>query len=261
MGEALDVTPTNIRPDRFIDGAPHRAEKAAVYNLYLNTAVDPAHDPAFEPEQTLFRPLYGTGWWVADCVHQEHPSTVVISSASSKTALATAHQLGRLSDAEVVALTSARNEAYVRDTRLYSRTFTYEATESLSAKAPATYLDFLGRDSVTATVHRALGAKLRRSLLIGATDWADKPGGVQPPSTAPVGPAPEFFFTPTYAAGRVKADPGLREAMPRDLRAFYAASSAFVAARRLVGSHSILESWARLAAGETPPREGLVLSF
>jgi hypothetical protein len=110
-------------------------------------------------------------------------------------------------------------------------------------------------------VHRALGPKLQRSFLIGATDWTDKPGGIQPPSTALVGPAPEFFFVPTYAAARVKADPELREALQRDLRAFYAASRAFVAARRLVGSDSILESWARLAAGETPPREGLVLSF
>jgi hypothetical protein len=72
MGEALDVTPTNIRPDRFIDGAPHRAVKAALYNLHFNTTADPAYDPAFEPEQTLFRPLYATGWWAADCVHKDH---------------------------------------------------------------------------------------------------------------------------------------------------------------------------------------------
>jgi len=261
LGETFDVTPTAIRPGRFIDGAPHREGKAAVYNFYLNTAADPDYDPAFEPEQTLFRPLYATGWWAADCVHQDGPSMVVISSASSKTAIATAHQLRRLSGAEIVALTSARNEAYVRDTHLYSRTFTYDAIESLPAEAPATYLDFLARDSVTAAVHGALGAQLQRSLLIGATDWADKPGGVQPPSTALAAPAPEFFFVPTYAAARATADPELGGALRRDLRAFYAASRAFVAARRLVGADSIIESWARVAAGETPPREGLVLSF
>ena len=261
LGETFDVTPTAIRPGRFIDGAPHREGKAAVYNFYLNTAADPDYDPAFEPEQTLFRPLYATGWWAADCVHQDGPSMVVISSASSKTAIATAHQLRRLSGAEIVALTSARNEAYVRDTHLYSRTFTYNAIESLPAEAPATYLDFLARDSVTAAVHGALGAQLQRSLLIGATDWADKPGGVQPPSTALAAPAPEFFFVPTYAAARATADPELGGALRRDLRAFYAASRAFVAARRLVGADSIIESWARVAAGETPPREGLVLSF
>jgi hypothetical protein len=234
-----------------------------VYNQYLNTAADPVYDAAYEPEQTLFRPLYATGWWTADCVHhgQLSPRTIVISSASSKTALATAHQLRRLGDAEIVALTSARHAAFVRDTGLYHRTLTYEAVASLRAEAPAVYLDFLGRDALTAAVHRALGASLVRSILIGATDWGNKPGGVQSPTTALEGPKPEFFFVPLNAAARIKSDGELGAAMQRDLRAFYAASRALVVTRRVAGTDAILESWARLAAGTTPPREGLVLSF
>jgi hypothetical protein len=34
-----------------------------------------------------------------------------------------------------------------------------------------------------------------------------------------------------------------------------------VAVRRLHGADAVRESWARLAAGEVEPREGLVLSF
>ena len=54
---------------------------------------------------------------------------------------------------------------------------------------------------------------------------------------------------------------GPTAAMVKDLRAFYPASRAFVAARRLSGPEAILASWAALAAGETPPRDCLVLSF
>ena len=97
--------------------------------------------------------------------------------------------------------------------------------------------------------------------LIGATDWGNKPGGVLPPVTAPEGPKPEFFFVPTYAATRIKSDGELGAAIQRDLRAFYPVSRAFVVARRVAGIDGILESWARLAAGTTSPREGLVLSF
>jgi Protein of unknown function (DUF2855) len=263
VSETLDVVPAKVGQHGFMDSAPHRRAKATVYNQYLNTVADPVYDATYEPEQTLFRPLYATGWWAADCVHRGQPSprTIAISSASSKTALATAHQLRRLGDAEIVALTSARNEAYVRDTGLYHRTFTYEAVASVRAEAPAAYLDFLGRDALTAAVHRALGARLVRSILIGATDWADKPGGVQPPTAALEGPKPEFFFVPTYAAARLKSEAELGAAMQRDLRAFYAASRAFVAARRIAGAEAVLESWARLAAGTTSPREGLVLSL
>lgn len=260
-GEVLDVTPADIRPNRFTDGAPHRAGKYAIYNLYLNTADDPAYDPEFEAEQTLFRPLYATGWWIADCTNREHPTTVVMSSASSKTALATAHQLLRLGDAELLGLTSRRNESYVRDTGLYHQTVIYDHAESLKAEGPVIYLDFLGRDSITGTVHRALTDQVQRSWLIGATDWGDKPGGIQPPLTRPPGPAPEFFLAPSYAAERSKSDPTIHETMMEDLRAFYPASRAFVTPRLLRGSDSIVESWARLTAGDATPAEGLVLSF
>jgi hypothetical protein len=261
IAETLDVIPVRTSPRGFIDGAAHRAAKAAVYNHYLNVTADPAYDPAFEPEQTLFRPLYATGWWAADFVQQSAPKAVVISSASAKTALATAHQLRSLGGAELIALTSPRNAAYVRDCGLYDQTLTYDEVASLHAKAPVTYVDFLGRDEVIAAAHRALEPGLTRSVLIGAADWADKEGGIQPPKSAPVGPMPEFFFVPDYAAGRLKASPELGARMQADMRAFYATSRAFVTPRILVGREAIGDSWARLAAGTALPQEGLVHQF
>jgi len=263
MGETLDVFPAKPGPRGFFDGAAHRRGKAAVYNQYLNTGADPAYDPAFEAEQAIFRPLYGTGWWAADCVMQgePRPRSVIVSSASSKTALATAHQLRQLGEARLVALTSAGNEAYVRETGIYHETLGYEAVASLRAPAPAVYLDFLGRESLTAAVHRALGADLVRSILVGATDWGSKPGGVVLPAAALPGPKPEFFFVPDHASARVKADPALGAAMVRDLRAFYPASRAFVSAHRFAGTDAMIDCWSRLVRGAVPPREALVLSF
>jgi hypothetical protein len=138
---------------------------------------------------------------------------------------------------------------------------TYEAAASIKARAPAVYLDFLGRDAMTAAVHRTVGADLMRSILIGATDWGSKPGGVRPPSVALEGPKPEFFFVPDYAAARMKADGTLFAAMLADLKTFIAASRTFVTVRRLAGFAAVLDAWAQLAAGATPPRDGLVLSF
>ncbi len=261
VGEMLDVTPAKAGPRGFVDGAPHRSAKAGIYNQYLNVAADPAYDAGFEPEQTLFRPLYATGWWAADDVHRGAPRSVVVSSASAKTALALAHQLRALGGPAPVALTSPRNEAYVRGTGLYERVLRYDAVESLAPPAPVTYVDFLGRDATIEAVHRTLGTKLTRSILIGATDWDDKAGGVQPPKATLPGPKPEFFFVPTYAAARLKAAPELGAAMQRDLRAFYPASRSLVTARTHVGAEAVLQSWARLAAGEAAPDEGLVHRF
>jgi hypothetical protein len=261
ISETFDVTPVKVGTRGFIDGAPHRASKAAVYNQYVDTRTDPAYDPESESEQVLFRPLYPSGWWAADHAHQGHPRTVVISSASSKTALATAHRLRRLGGAELVALTSARNQAFVDDSGLYERTLTYDEVSTLSAEAPVTYIDFLGRNEVTSAVHSALGPSLAHSILVGATDWRAKLGGVQPPNEVLVGPLPEVLFVPGYAAERLKSERDLGVAMLRDLKAFYGASRAFVTARRMAGVEATSESWARLAAGEVSPHEGLVLSF
>ena len=96
---------------------------------------------------------------------------------------------------------------------------------------------------------------------IGATDWADKPGGVQPARVALPGPKPEFFFVPNYLMRRLKEEPGLGAAMVADMRAFYAASRAFVTVRRLTGGREIVAAWQRLAAGDVPPDEGLVASL
>jgi hypothetical protein len=180
----------------------------------------------------------------------------VLSSASSKTALATAHQLRNLGGAEIIGLTSAGNEAYVRECGLCHRVVLYSDAASLKVEAPATYVDFLGRAELNATVHRALGAALTLNIIIGLTDW-ESPRGDEPLP----GPKPEFFFVPTYAAGRLKADPTLMPTMARDLRAFYPASRNFVTTRRITGPDAIQAAWVTLAAGKVPPREGLVLSF
>jgi len=257
LAESLDVIPRKTATG-FIDAAPHRASKAVLYNIYTDITLDPSYDANYEPEQTLFRPLYGTGWWAADCVQQNQTRSVVLSSASSKTALATAHQLRQLGGAEIIGLTSPANEAYVRESGLYHRTVLYGDAATLKAAAPSTFVDFLGRAELTAAVHRALSHGLKRSIIIGVTDWEATRAA---PSEPLPGPKPEFFFVPTYAAERLKADPQLGPAMQRDLRKFYPASHAFVDVQRITGAGAIQAAWTKLAAGDVPPREGLVLSF
>jgi hypothetical protein len=255
LAETLDVIPRKTATG-FIDTAPHRAAKAVLYNVYTDVTADPAYDATHEAEQTLFRPLYGTGWWAADFIKQGAAKSVVLSSASSKTALATAHQLRKLGGAELIGLTSPGNEAYVRESGLYHRVVLYNDAASLKVQAPATYVDFLGRSELNATVHSTLGAALTRSIIIGVTDWASERGSAPLP-----GPKPEFFFVPTYAAERLKTDPQLGRATMVDLRAFYPASRAFVDVQRVKGAAEIRDAWSRLAAGNAPPRHGLVASF
>lgn len=263
IGTQLDVTPARVTPHGFIDGAEHRNSKSPVYNQYLLTGADPAYDKDREAEQSLFRPLYATGWWAADFVSRAtpRPGTVILTSASAKTALATAHQLKALAGAKLIGLTSARNLGFVQGTGLYDQSASYDNAEDIILEGNVVYLDFLGREELTARLHRALGPALSRSVMIGATDWAAKPGGILVPNAKLDGPQPEFFFVPGYAAQRIKNDGfALRAEMTADLRKFYAISNQFVEPTRLSGSAAVETSWHRLLEGRVPPSEGLVLN-
>jgi hypothetical protein len=261
IAETLDVLPGNVSDRGFADAMPHRANKPAVYNHYHLTTSDPLYDPEFEPEQVLFRPTFAPGWWLADFVHRDNPRAVVMSSASSKSALATACQLRRLGDHRLTAMTSTRNIGYVRGTGLYHDVLDYADIAPLSADAPAIYLDFLGRESLTKQVHEVLAAKLIRSVLFGATDWDDKPGGVQPLNAVVKGPKPEFFFTSTHRDARIAEQPALAVAMQRDMLAFYRDSRRFVTIRRRRSADEIVACWKRLLSGSAEPGEGSALQF
>jgi len=263
IGTHLDVTPSRATPNGFFDGAEHRKSKSPVYNQYLLTSTDAAYDSNREAEQSLFRPLYATGWWAADLINRTAPlpGTVILTSASAKTALATAHQLQSLGDAKLIGLTSGRNLGFVQGTGLYDQSVTYDNAADIILEGTVVCVDFLGREEVTARLHRVLGPVLRRSIMIGATDWAAKPGGILVPKAKLDGPQPEFFFVPGYAAERIKEEGlALRARMTADLRAFYAISNEFVEPTRLAGPDAIETSWHRLLEGRVPPSKGLVIS-
>lgn len=81
----------------------------------------------------------------------------MLTSASAKTALATAYQLRSLGGHHLIGLTSSRNLDYVQATGLYNQSATYETVADLHFGDPIVYVDFLGRLDVTAQLHRALG--------------------------------------------------------------------------------------------------------
>ena len=257
MSSTLDVQPARLSAQGFVDGSPHRQALSMIYNTYVFTDADPAYDGAYEAEQMLFRPLYLTGWMICDSLMQGEalPDTVILSSASSKTALATAHGLHRRG-ITTIGLSSAANADFVSTSGLYSQVLTYDELSGLPDRGAIAYVDFVGRPSLTKTIHQTCGPALQRSLMIGATDWeADR----QPVSDLP-GPVPEFFFVPAYAAERTKQMPkgALESAMLKDLLAFYPISRTLVSAETIHGENAISQAWINLVNGQIDPRRGLI---
>ncbi len=196
----LLVTPERLGPHGFVDAAAHRAALPAAYNSYQLAASDPSYDPGREDQQMLLRPLFFTSWLIDDFLRDSGifgADTVVLSSASSKTASGLAFLLSRDGGAEVIGLTSARGAEYARSIGVYDAVLTYDELDDLPA-GRAVYVDMSGDAAVREGVHRRYGAELAHSAVVGATHH-DQMGAV--PDGLP-GPRPTFFFAPDRVAKR-----------------------------------------------------------
>jgi hypothetical protein len=196
----LVVAPTAAGEGGFVDGAPHRAALPSAYHRYLATAADRFYRADTEAVQMLLRPLFFTSFLIDDQIADEGLAArgpIVVSSASSKTAIAAAFLLARREEVELVGLTSPRNAEFVEGLGIYDRTVSYDAIESLE-QGPATFVDFAGDGAVRLAVHGHYGDRLVHSMAVGMTHWEAMRAGA---SELP-GPAPVFFFAPDRVAKR-----------------------------------------------------------
>ncbi len=196
----LLVTPVSVDPGGFVDGSPHRAALPSAYHRYLATAADPFYRPGTEAIQMLLRPLFFTSFLIDDQLGDEgftERGPIVISSASSKTAIAAAFLLAQRDGIELVGLTSPRSAEFVAGLGIYGRTVTYDAIDSLE-RGPATYVDVAGDAEVRQAVHSHYGDELVHSMAVGVTHWEEFGGG----DAELPGPTPTFFFAPDRVVKR-----------------------------------------------------------
>jgi len=144
--------------------------------------------------QMLLRPLFFTSFLIDDQLADQEliaRGPIVISSASSKTAIAAAFLLAQREGVELLGLTSRRSAEFVNGLGIYARCATYDAIDSLK-REPATFVDIAGDDAVRLAVHSHYGDDLVHSMAVGVTHWEESGAGE---SQLP-GPPPTFFFAP-----------------------------------------------------------------
>lgn len=196
----LLLTPVDADASGFVDGSPHRAALPSAYHRYLATGADPFYSADTEDIQMLLRPLFFTSFLIDDQLAEEgltDRGPILVSSASSKTAIAAAFLLARRQGVELVGLTSPRSAEFVTGLGIYDRCVAYDAIDSLEPE-PATFVDVAGDGAVRHAVHSRYGEELVGSMAVGVTHWEDLGTGE---GELP-GPAPTFFFAPDRVVKR-----------------------------------------------------------
>lgn len=197
----LVVTPSGVRDGSFVDASRHRAALPGAYQRYSATTADPFYALDTEPIQVLLRPLFLTSFLIDDQLDDDGliDRRILISSASSKTAIVAAFLLARREGVALVGLTSPRNRDFVEGLGIYGRVVTYDEVDSVDA-GPATFVDIAGDASLRTAIHTHFGDDLQASMVVGATHWEDMSGG----GPDLPGPTPTLFFAPDRIVKRGK---------------------------------------------------------
>jgi hypothetical protein len=245
----------------FEDGAAHRADLPATYNRYFEATAQAGFPPEHDATTAVMRPLYMTGWLIAQ--HLQHGAgTVALASASSKTAYSTAHALAQLEDAPaVIGLTSQRNADFVRGLGFYDTVLTYDEADQLPRGESLRYVDMAGDADLRRRVHEHLGDDLQASIVVGATHWDH--GSLESGSGSLPGPAPEFFFAPSVAE-RLATELGPAEFQRRigtDWLGFLEPLGAILEIEEDGGAEAVERVYRSFLDGTADPRKGHVLNL
>ncbi len=268
MATELLLQPQGLSANGFMDASPHRAPLHALYNRYLRCAADALHDPATADLEALLRPLFMTAWLIDDFLADNawfgaaQPGArvvVLLSSASSKTAMATAHVLSRRAEVQVVGLTSPARKAYCEGLGCYHRVLAYASLDDLPADTACIYVDFAGNAPLRRQIHERF-ARLAYSCAVGGTHVQALGGGKGLP-----GPAPTLFFAPAQAAKR-RSDWGAESFQQRLLAAWRdfiatatGASPPWLVVQAHAGRDAVAAVYQQVLAGEGDARTGHIL--
>jgi hypothetical protein len=269
MASSAVLSPTHLSPQRFADGAEHRAALPVVYNQYFRCNADPLYTADTEDVQALLRPLFITSWLIDDYLDDNdffgaRPGAVLLSSASSKTAYGTAFRLVQRESVEVIGLTSAANKPFCESLGCYDRVLAYEELDQIAADAACMYVDFAGNGTLRRSIHERF-TNLKHSLSIGGThvdQLAAKGAGKDLP-----GPRVALFFAPAQIKKRT-GEWGAAEFGRRMAEAWHTFTARAVDAQapwirpvHHVGGAAVQAAYAEVLAGRGDPRAGHILSF
>ncbi len=257
------MRPESVGPGIVVEGAEHRKALPPFYQRYARVSADPLYERETEDLQMLFRPLFLTAFLIDDLLASENlfgARSVVLTSASSKTALALASLLSRNRRAHggVIGLTSVSNVPFVAGIGSYDRVVTYDQIESLPSDVPIVIVDMAGNVKVLTALHRRFGDGVRYSCLVGITHG----GGLQPPQDLP-GARPTFFFAPDYASRRAKdwGAEALATRIAQAWRRFLESPGSRLRVVRGRGVEDVVRAYRDTLAGRARPEEGIVLSL
>ena len=261
MARDAVLTAGNIGPAGFTDVTPRRAGLPPIYNHYQRIDALPDYRARDHDYWPVFRPLFLTGWLIADQFEDEGDygaAQILIASASSKTAIGLGFSIARRGGdrPETVGLTSKANVADLARQGVYDRVVAYDDILTLNPATPSALVDMAGNGAVTRAVHSHFGSKLKASIIVGKSHWdADADTAALP------GPERQGFFAPGRSQKRI-ADWGgaaFGQKIAAAWLAFMDVAPRLATIDKRQGGDAALAAYREMLSGRADPTTGIVI--
>jgi hypothetical protein len=254
------LNPGSVRGTGFTEISPRRAGLPGAYNGYTRLRALADYREEDRDWWPVYRPLFLTGWLIADQFEDERDygaQTVIVSGASSKTAIGFAHAMkARHDGVALIGLASIRSADFTRGTGLYDQVVDYDAVASIDVEGKVAMVDFAGNPAATRAVHEHFGERLAIDLIVGITHWDAERGASPLPGPKPVG-----FFAPGRMQKR-SADwgaPDFRQRTETAWLGFIADAKKLTDVDRRSGGDAALAAYRDAVAGKVDPRVGVLI--
>ncbi len=239
----------------FFETAPWRSGLAAPYNQYRAVEGLEAH----EDQQSLLFPLFMTSFVIDDMLDDNGvfgAKSVVLSSASSKTAIGLAHLLHRRGAVQVVGLTSPGNVAFTESLGCYDQVIPYAGLGGAAVEGPVVYVDFAGNAGVRTAVHLRFGEALVYDCVVGGTHWDAEPAV---PADLP-GAKPAFFFAPDQITKRRQdwGPGGLEARFAQAWPVFVEHAAGWMHVERRAGPEAVTKTYLEVLDATASPDQGFI---
>jgi hypothetical protein len=263
MSSHVVMQPGRIGAGGFVDALAHRQAMHPLYNQYLRTSADPMYEVERESEIALLRPLFVTSFMLDDFLADNDffgARTVVLSSASSKTAYGLAFLLAQRGQAqcEVIGLTSPGNVSFTEGLGCYHRVVTYDQIASLPNQTPVVYVDMAGNGKLRSMLHHHFNHNMKYSCAVGGTHWDQLEGEGRLP-----GARPTLFFAPAQIKKRAAdwGPNGVTERLGVAWRQFMEPLGTWMTVHHGRGSAAVTRVYEDMLSGRARPDQGHILSL
>jgi hypothetical protein len=256
------VKASEVTATQFVDTHPQRRSIHPVYDQYIRCAADPSYVPAQEVWQMNIRPLFMTSFVLDQYVSAERQATtIIITSASSKTALGTAfllnHHRQSRSPYNIVGLTSSKQLDAVKASHCYDEVFSYDQVPEIAAEGMVVVLDFAANGTLLNQLQAQFASQWQGVVMIGATDWqaAERPN----PATLKA----ELFFAPAQVQS-LMTQWGSKGFMQTYAKAWQAFTERFISTmteQQVIGSEAMATAYKATLDGDASPYVLLSLAW